>query len=201
MTGGKGSLNIIIAVILAILGIVLIIQNIVQNRRYNNIRNWFLTNAIVVNAVAQPVTSSAGFVPVDPNNITLIADATARFIPQVIYRYNVNGIEFESNQLFYGKEQQLSSSEITNFMDKFRVGSTIPIYYNPSNPRESYVIVSGGQNYWGIIFGIILVILAFWVMNRNRIKISSSGIDIMSETPNLTEMGPVQIPGTIGRLY
>lgn len=206
MFEGKNEVNIIIAVILAIIGIVLIVQTIIQNRRLGNIDSWFLTNATVVNAVAQPVTTAAGHVPVDATNITHIPDTTARYTPRVVYKYNVNGKEFQSNQVFYGGDPQLNSTEITAFMDKFRIGSTIPIYYNPADPQQSYVVVTGHQSYWGIIFGVVLILLAFWVLNYDKIKISSHGVDITSETPNLTDMGPRPIAvtntgATVGQLY
>lgn len=204
MFEGKSQLNIIIAVILAILGIILIIQNIVQNQRLVSLGNWFLTNGIVINAVAQPATAPAGHVPTVSVNVYQIPDSTARYIPRIVYKYTVNGKEYQSNQLFYGGEPELSSSEIAPFMDKFRVGSAIPVYYNPSDPQQSYVILSKYRNYWGIVFGIILILLAFWVLNSDRIKITSQGIDITSETPSLTEMGPTvrtNSGGWVGRLY
>ena len=203
---GTSNVNTIIAVILAILGIVLIVQNFLNNRRLANVENWYLTNATVVNAVAQPATPAAGHVPVDPSNITHIPDTTVRFIPRVVYKYTINGKEYQSNQIFYGGEPQLNSSEIGPFMDKFRVGTTIPIYYNPADAQQSYVVVSGHQNYWGIIFGVVLILLAFWALNYDKVKISSHGLDITSETPNLTEMGATTVTrtnngATVGRLY
>lgn len=173
----KGNWNIIVAIILAIIGIVWIIATIVTNGKLNSATGWYLTNATITNSVAQPVIQATDYTSVQASQIQL-NNTTSSYIPRIVYTYTINGKNYQSNQVFYGVEQILNSSQIIPFMDKYRVGTTIPIYYNPANPQQAYIILSAHASYWGIILGIILILIAIWLYYYDRIKFSTSGIKI-----------------------
>jgi hypothetical protein len=59
--------------------------------------------------------------------------------PVVVYLYQVNGQQYQSQRIKAG-EQFLNvrlSGQAEATVQKYPIGSTVAIYYNPSNPAES----------------------------------------------------------------
>lgn len=59
--------------------------------------------------------------------------------PVVVYLYQVNGRQYQSQRIKAG-EQFLNvrlSGQAEATVQKYQIGSTVTVYYNPSNPAES----------------------------------------------------------------
>jgi hypothetical protein len=59
--------------------------------------------------------------------------------PVVVYLYQVNGQQYQSQRIKAG-EQFLNvrlSGQAEATVQKYQIGSTVTVYYNPSNPAES----------------------------------------------------------------
>lgn len=179
------TVNNIVALILGIVGIVWIIYGIWRNLKINRISSWPKTNALVLNSVAEPANSAAGNTYIEPRYIIATTDDQARYIPIVTYKYTVNKTEYRSSNVVYSGEKSYSSIDIKTMLGLITPGSTIPVYYNPSDPSESY-IYNGLHSYTGIIIGAVLLALSgFLSYFGSKIKKSKSD-DVSS--PSLTEI-------------
>ena len=152
--------NIVVA-ILAIIGLVWLITSIWRNWKIGRINNWPKVNAVVVNSVVEPekVSSNFGSTYLDPRYLLGTTDSSTKFIPRILYRYNINGREYQSNNVIYGPDKAYNSLDIKTLMGNIGPGSTIQVYYNPDNPGETYVL-NGTPNYMGALLGLILLALA-----------------------------------------
>lgn len=181
------TVNNIVALILGIVGIVWIFYGIWRNLKINRISSWPKTNALVLNSVAEPANSEAGNTYVEPRYIIATTDDQARYIPKVTYKYTVNKTEYQSNNVVYAGEKSYSAIDIKTMLGLITPGSTIPVYYNPGDPSESY-IYNGLHSYTGIIIGAVLLALSgFLSYFGSAIKKSkSNNSDVAS--PSLTEI-------------
>lgn len=77
--------------------------------------------------------------------------------PQVTYEYEVVGLRFENKKQSYNP-LSLIRSEIAakDFIEKFRPGSRVEVFYDPENPKES-VLKKGSRGGFLRSFGLFLV--------------------------------------------
>lgn len=58
--------------------------------------------------------------------------------PHIVYRYTVNGQEYESGQIVAGDSEKfykhLPSKEAYTLVDKYPVNGAVSVYYDPVNP-------------------------------------------------------------------
>lgn len=165
--GDFSTINNIVAIILGIIGLIWLIYGIWRNRKINQIRSWPKTNAVVLNAVAEPANASAGNTYIDPRYIVATVNSPAQYIPIIIYRYNVGGKEFRSNNVVFSGPRSYNALDIKTIMGQIYPGSVIPVFYNPNNPAESY-IYNGSPSYLQIIIGIILLLIAAYLAYHNH---------------------------------
>lgn len=156
------TVNNIVALILIIVGLVWLITSVNRNMKIRNINSWPKANATVVSAMAEPVNEAAGNTYLDPQNIVATTDSEARYKPQVVYRYRVNGRDYESDRVIYNDDREYTPAQIKTLMAPMRPGATIPIYYNPRDFNESYIYNS--ETSWvGPVIGTILTLLGLWL--------------------------------------
>ncbi len=95
----------------------------------------------------------------------------------VVYRYALDGGEFESSRIWYGGQYSTGDrSEIFEVVKRFPVGSSVTVYYSPDKPSESVLIpgtfvVSQVLSIIGFIFlavGGFLLLLMVRFMVRPR---------------------------------
>lgn len=162
----------IVVVILAIIGLVWLISALWRNWKIGRINNWPKTNATVINSVVEPeeVTRS-GLAYLDPRYLSAATDTSTKYIPRILYRYTINGQEYQSNDVMYGGDQAFNALDIKTIMGNIGPGSTILVYYNPNDLNESYVL-NGTQNYMGVLIGLALLAIAAAIgYNHNISKI------------------------------
>ena len=152
----------IIAAILAIVGLIWLIYTLWINLKIGRIRSWPKTNAVIINSIIEPANNAAGNIYLDPTNI-IAANNNARYMPRVFYKYTVNGKEYQSNNLVYAGSRSYTATEVKVMLDGLSPGSTVPVFYDSNQPSEAY-IYNGKSSYTGIISGIILLLLAGYIM-------------------------------------
>jgi hypothetical protein len=165
--GSYATVNNIVAAILVIVGLIWIIHSLWRNWKICRINTWPKTNAFVLNAMAAPANQSAGNTYVDPKYITPTINDSARYIPIIIYRYRIGDRDYQSDKVVYSGPKSYSTFDTKTIMGNISNGSIIPIYYNPRNPKESYIYV-GTTNYLGIIIGIVLILIAIYIGYRGN---------------------------------
>ena len=181
----------IIAIIIGIIGLIYLIYNLWKNIRTNTILSWPKINATVLSAVAKPVNQNSGSF-IDPRYVVASTDNITQYIPVVVYKYRVNGVDYQSNNVMYYGPSTYNGLDIKTLMAPIYPGAIINIFYNPNNPNEAY-IYNGIKNYKGTIIGIILLIIAAAIFYYDRRKGSENNIikkkwRNKNTSPNLTEI-------------
>lgn len=159
---------IIIAIILLVAGLAMFIYSIWRNWKISQINSWPKVDATVINVLTK-VEDRGSDVYVDAGNITVENANKMRFKPTVMYVYQVNGKEYQSNKLVYSQPETFNAAQTKYLVGELAPGSTISVYVNPKNPGESY-IYNGISNYWGIIAGIIIFVVGLIVYSRAHVK-------------------------------
>ncbi|XWV25892.1 hypothetical protein QJ857_gp1189 [Tupanvirus soda lake] len=208
--GDYMTVNNIVAIILGIIGLIWLIYGLWRNWKINKISTWPKTNAFVLNSVAEPANNAAGNTYVDPRYIIATTDNKAQYIPKVTYRYRVANKEYQSNNVVYSGSRSYNAVDIKTLLGQVYAGATIPIFYNPNNPNESY-IYNGTTSYTGIIIGLVLLLIAAYLgyyhnyknrnitttsVTENRSSVTRSN-DLAS--PNLTDIDAATRRNTITR--
>ena len=86
--------------------------------------------------------------------------------PRIVYSYNVDGIEYQSERLKIGA-QDISSNDWNwsqRILDKYHVGKEVLVYFNPNKPSKA--LIEPGMNLRIGFFGILAVIffIVSWVI-------------------------------------
>lgn len=55
--------------------------------------------------------------------------------PLVMYVYQVDGKQYQSQRIYFGGE--IGGSAMTGVIKKYPVGAEVPVYYNPQNPADA----------------------------------------------------------------
>lgn len=92
----------------------------------------------------------------------------------VVYRYALDGGEFESNRIWYGGDYSTSDrSEMFEIVKQYPVGRQVTVYYSPDEPSEAVLIpgafvLSHLLYVIGLVFlaigGVLLLVLVFLVV-------------------------------------
>lgn len=151
----------IVILILFIIGLWWLIVSLTRNRKIDQIASWPKTDAIVINSVIESETTKYKKSQTYDNTDTIDVETSTntRYHPKVLYRYNIDGKEYESTSDFYGGDQWYNALDIKTIMSTFTPGTTIRIFYNPKNASESY-IYNGTKSYTGLVISILLLLLA-----------------------------------------
>ncbi|MFN8528053.1 MAG: DUF3592 domain-containing protein [Anaerolineae bacterium] len=86
------------------------------------------------------------------------------YYPRVVYEYAVNGARFQGRRVVLGSEIGLGNYNAVErkVHERYPVGATVQVYYNPNEPREAALELSApANNVYLIIAAVILVILIF----------------------------------------
>ena len=210
--GNRLNIFNIVAIILIIVGLVWLIQTLWKNWKINQIRSWPKASATVINVFAEPANAAAGSVYVDPSTIVATTGNNARYIPRVLYRYTVNGKEYQSNNVIYSGPHSYSALDIKILLGQIYPNAVIPVFYDPHNPGTSY-IYNGNPRYLGAIIGALLVIIGGYILFQKNYKATvKSGINTLNkytkklnttvtEALDRTKNSIIITPTTRGGLY
>lgn len=156
------TINNIIALILGIIGLILIIRGIWINWTIDMIKSWAITNATVLSVMTKQLGNNIDNIYLTPKQINDEPYKFGRYIPKIIYSYTVNGTKYDSNSVIYPAVSSYGYDKVRSIVGNLKDGDTIEIYYNPKNPKKSYII-TGKRDYSGLMIGIILVIIAVYL--------------------------------------
>lgn len=92
----------------------------------------------------QPTTGTVTAAQMDSYNSGVGARAsgeTTYYRPNVTYEYTVDGETYTSENIAFGKEIDTNSRDrATGVLSKFDTGSSVTVYYDPTNPADAYLI-------------------------------------------------------------
>ena len=119
---------------------------------YYKTKNYKTTSAEIVNATYKRLKYH--------NNIKNWLGTYYKYIPVIQYKYEINNKTYFSNNL---PLMILDSQEIKQFLKEFSPKKKILIYYNPTNPSDSFIFIKREKpNILFLIFftiiGIVLII-------------------------------------------
>ncbi|XWV24655.1 hypothetical protein QJ856_gp1129 [Tupanvirus deep ocean] len=186
----------IVAIILGIIGLIWLIYGLWRNWKINKISTWPKTNAFVLNSVAEPANNAAGNTYVDPRYIIATTDNKAQYIPKVTYRYRVGNREYQSNHVVYSGSRSYNAVDIKTLLGQVHAGATIPIFYNPNNPNESY-IYNGTSSYTGVIIGLVLLLIAGYLGYYHNYKnktITTTDVPVTGTRTSITRNNDLASP-------
>ena len=190
--GKHVTVNNIVAIILAVIGLIWFIHSVWRNCKINRISAWPKAPAIVLNAVVEPINANAGNLYMDPKTIIPTTDKFTQYIPIIIYKYDVGNQTYQSDNIIYSGPRTYNAFDTKVLMGTMAAGSPITVYYNPNYPRESY-IYNGVKNYLGIVVGLIFICVAIYLLYREQTNIGSgeeTGMMRTDRTPSLTDVEP-----------
>ena len=197
--GAHMTVNNIVALILGIIGLIWLIHGLWRNWKINKISTWPKTNAVVLNAVAEPANNNAGNVYIDPSTIIATTNDNAQYIPRVVYRYRVGNRDYQSTNVVYSGAKSYNALDIKTLLGQVYPGATIPIYYNPNNHAESY-IYNGNKSWTGVIIGLALLLIAAYLAHRNHKNQTVTTVTQMTDaSPSLTDIDISTRNGNITR--
>ena len=189
--GAHMTVNNIVAIVLGIIGLIWLIHGLWRNWKINKISTWPKTNAVVLNAVAEPANSNAGNIYVDPSTIIATTNDNAQYIPRVVYRYRVDNRDYQSTNVVYAGAKSYNALDIKTLLGQVYPGATIPIYYNPNNHDESY-IYNGNKSWSSVIIGLALLLIAAYLAHRNyknkTVTTTTKTTKITNASPSLTDI-------------
>lgn len=82
------------------------------------------------------------------------------FSANIHYEYIIDGQTYSGSKNRFS-ERSLNGEKIKQTMlERFPIGATVPVYYNPNNPNES-VLVKGLNTIYLFAIGIFLTLIAF----------------------------------------
>lgn len=187
----------IIAIILGIIGLVWLIYGIWRNVKIRDISEWPKTNAFVLNSIIEPANRAAGSTYIEPRNFVVTKkNSSAQYIPKVAYRYNVDGRDYQSFNVVFSGQKTYNALDTKTIIGQIYPGSIISVYYNPNKPSESY-IYNSNTSYINIIIGVILLLLAIYLLYRHVPKskyVTSTSVKTSDSNSTLTEI----VTGTKG---
>ena len=132
--------------------------------------NWPTTSGQVVETKVTSHTSNSS----SGNGRSRTTSSTTSYIPWVLYRYSVGGLELESHtvQTMTTYETRAEAKLVT---EKYPVSSTVTVYYKPSDPDKS-VLVPGISDETHLVLNIFsyvpailfTILVLIWVVRRMR---------------------------------
>ena len=71
------------------------------------------------------------------------------------YEFEVDGVTFEGSRLGFGSHAG-NADERASLLERFNVGSEVPVFYNPVNPSESTLTLGGRSGAWFFVIPLLL---------------------------------------------
>jgi hypothetical protein len=150
--GLMGNMSIMIGLMVAVpfivIAAVLLFIGLRANRKAGVSKYWTETMGQVVSSGIEPRTgrSQHGY--------------TTAYYPVVVYTYDAMGQRFQSSRINFGAEMGYGyTGWAQNIVNKFPVGSAVPVYFNPENPPEAVLTRSAGGSSKILIFVALMMLV------------------------------------------
>lgn len=143
---------IIVTAPFVIIAFVFLFLGLRVNRRAAASRHWRSTNGVILASYVDRRSSlSSG------------GGRNTAFYPVVLYQYTVDGQSFRGSQRAFGSEIGYGwTRPAQNAVDRYPVGATVDVFYNPVNPSDAVLErrSGGSRTIFILIAVLIFVILA-----------------------------------------
>lgn len=117
--------------IFGVMGASLLVYGWNLNRRRKVAPGWpSVKGKVTASQVNKTSTASASGMP---------GFSPVVFVPVVQYSYQVNDLAYQRDNLASGKADAYNSVTAQNVVDRYRPGTSVTVYYNPSNPGEALI--------------------------------------------------------------
>ena len=97
-------------------------------------RNWPVVEGKVISSTVRKRITGAG----------AHAPGIHPFLPEIVYRYRVDGREYESQVLYMGGRIRQSMRQAHEEVARYPSGSIVPVRYAPENPARACLQPTGG---------------------------------------------------------
>jgi len=147
----------IVPVVLLLVGLLFVIIGLIQKLRGNVASKWPSVSGVMLKSelfehITKTKTAS--------NRISTFSS----YEPLVEYRYDVGGKLLTGNRIAFGLTR-LPLAKAQEFVDKYPVGASVPVYYNPKSVQESRLDVSAANATPSLIIGAILAVVGLvWLV-------------------------------------
>lgn len=138
---------------LLVLGIYLVVFSLRSKKKAEESQNWPGTSGTVTLAeVKRSVNRDE-----DGNE-------SYAYYPSVEYTYPVGGQTLSGKRLaFGGMVAQKNPASVQKNLERYPVGGQVTVYYNPEKPSEAVLERQAGGLKWGLIVGIICLVLSLCI--------------------------------------
>ena len=96
-------------------------------------------------------------------------DGGYHYKPVVAFKYEVEGREYFSDRLTYGRKKFPDEAFVDHVIRQYPAGMSVTVYYNPRRPRQA-VLQPGDTSGTGVIAGtgIVIAVLSLFPIVRGR---------------------------------
>jgi hypothetical protein len=134
--------------ILGFISLIFILMILHSRGKVRASQSWLTTDGKILHSMAEYQHSSEG----------------GAYYPVVTYEYNANGQLYRSQQIRFGTRVGFGSQSIVQrVVNRYPIGSSQPVYYNPDNPSEAVLdrTTGGANTVLGCVVGIFVIVIIF----------------------------------------
>lgn len=153
-----------VSVIMIVLGSIFIAITLSSMQAAEEAAVWPTTEGIVMDSYIATHPGSEG---------------QTSYSPELVYQYQVDGVSYNGDRLFVTSHSS-DYGWAQSYLDRYPVGSTITVHYNPANPLEAVIETQANQvDYILLIVGVVFAaigasILVLLLYRRRKKKQQSS---------------------------
>jgi hypothetical protein len=87
-------------------------------------------------------------------------DTDYSYTPRLEYTYEFGGVHYHGKNIYFGLASGYNNqSQAQEIIDRYPVGSEIPVYYDPANPEDSVLERKAGNFTTTLVLGIVFIIV------------------------------------------
>lgn len=88
-------------------------------------------------------------------------DEQVRNFADIHYEYRVNGKRYTGKRVSLGED--LGDHDVAGMLDRYPLGSSVTVYYNPANPAEAVLERDAPEGVWRTMIILVIVLIALAV--------------------------------------
>lgn len=109
-------------------------------------KGWPMTRGVVVSSRIKPPEISSG------------QDAGILYHASIVYKYKVNGTEYEGKRIKFGELEGTAPDDSQMLLNQYRNNEAVSVYYRPGSPDEAVLEPGLHRNTWFIpLFGLFFI--------------------------------------------
>ncbi|MDA9793358.1 DUF3592 domain-containing protein [Bacteriovoracaceae bacterium] len=145
-------MDLYISVILILIGVSLFIWNIKSMITISKLSSWAISTGEIIKLDWVEIMKA-------PERESGEQRRGHRYHLDLLYRYKVNGKEFEGDRLRFGPIKNINSKSVCDeISSRFGVGSSVDVYYDRKNPKQSTLELSQVSDMWvGLLVSVVFI--------------------------------------------